>query len=128
MWLDFLDNKEGLNRIFKDQTFGERVSLQKMGFEGKDTKITLDLLEWPDAPPAKWLSQNCNTVQLTIVLGACDEVHLKSWDLTNIGDFRVNPIKGSHLLSFKFVSSMGAYFSCICGVIYLSKISAYQNA
>ncbi|WP_444915943.1 Imm50 family immunity protein [Microbulbifer sp. TRSA007] len=128
MWLDYLNSREALDRIFQDQVFGEVVELIRMSFEDRDVKIEFDLREWPGNAPIKWSDQKFNTVQVTIVLGACTEVHMKDWGSENIGEFRVEKIKDSDLYSFKFVSASGAYFSCVCDVLFFTKVSAYQNA
>ncbi|WHI45380.1 Imm50 family immunity protein [Microbulbifer sp. JMSA004] len=128
MWLDYLNSREALDRIFQDQVFGEVVELIRMSFEDRDVKIEFDLREWPENAPRKWSDQKLNTVQVTIVLGACTQIHMKDWASENIGEFRVKKIKGSDLYSFKFVSSSGTYFSCICDVLFFTKVSAYQNA
>jgi len=128
MWLQYLQPKEALDHIYKDQNFGNTIELKRISFEDLDTKIEFDLCEWPENAPQKWLKQKFNTVQVTIVLGACSEVHLKDWALANIGEFRVKKITDSELYSFKFISKSGAYFSCICDVLFFQKVSAYQNA
>jgi hypothetical protein len=128
MWLQYLQPKEALEHIFRDQKFGDTIDLKRISFDELDTTIDFDLCEWPENAPQKWLNQKFNTVQVTIVLGACSEVHLKDWALVNIGEFRVKKVKDSELYSFKFISKSGAYFSCICDVLFFQKVSAYQNA
>ena len=128
MWLEHLHSKEALDRIFKDEIFGETIELRRMSFEDLDTKIKFDLREWPKNAPRKWTEQNFNTVQIVLVLGRCSEIHLKDWAIDNVGEFRVKKIEGTELYSFKFVSASGAYFSCMCDVLLFSKVSAYQNA
>ena len=127
MWLKFLQPKEALERIYKDQTFGDNISIKRISFEGVDTKIEFDLSEWPKNAPRKWVEQKFNTVQVTLVLGACTEVNLKDWSLANVGEFRVKQLKDSELYSCKFISKSGAYFSCVCDVLFFQKVSAYQN-
>ena len=130
MWLEYLHTSEALERIFEGAKFGDTINPRKVSFEEKDIKLEFDLLEWPANPPKKWIEQNFNTIHVKIVLGACDEIVLKDWAIENVGEFRVKKLPGDNaeLYSFKFVSKAGAYISCICDVVFFSKVSAYKNA
>ncbi len=127
MWVDYAHGLEGLEKIYEGKSFGDIVELRRVLFEGRNTRIDFDLKIWPDNPPEKWVSNKYNTVQVSLILGYCDEVHLKDWAMKNVGELRVKEL-GANIYSFKFISSSGAYFSCTCDSLIISKISSYQNA
>ena len=127
MWLDFVQGKEGLERIFGNKPYGSIVELRRISFEDCTTIIEFDLQEWPENPPAKWLAQKFNTIQVKLAIGGCAEINFKDWAQANIGVFRIKELNSGVLLSFKFVSNSGAYFSCVCDALLISSISSYTN-
>ena len=127
MWVDYAYGLEELDRIFEGKSYGDLVELRRVLFENKDARIDFDLKVWPDNPPDKWVKNNFNTVQVSLMLGCCNEIHLKDWAMKNVGEFRVKELD-PNMYTFKFFSRTGAYFSCTCDSLLASKISGYQNA
>ncbi len=127
MWLKYLHSKEALELFYQDQVYANTIELRRISFEDRETKLEFDLQEWPNYAPRKWIDKKFNTVQVTIILTSCLEIHLKDWAMDNIGEFRVKKIKETELYSFKFISPSGAYFSCTCDILFCSKVSAYQK-
>jgi hypothetical protein len=78
-WVASLIDSEPLRHVFGDQKFGEaEVDLHELDVdvEGGLTLLRFNLAEFPDVPPARWLENGFNCVQLVIEISGISDLQV----------------------------------------------------
>lgn len=127
MWKQLLNNSHNIEKIFTIEPELKNILLKKIILEDlvADISIFVDLNDFPQSPPQKWLSLGYNTVELEIRLIAVSDIEIKNWNGNHYVDIKFEGIRNKNI-SFKI---SGDKFSLIgkSEFIDITKISAYKN-
>lgn len=96
LWTDYLISSKYIDSIYHENKPNlNNVDIHEIIFhrDGPKVSIRMNLNEYPENPPKKWLFQKFNTVQLTLALIDIKEVSMSGWVDTNyIADVKIDKI------------------------------------
>ncbi len=123
-WIELLSNPTPIVAVMKLVPRLEYVRLHEIILhqDGPDVLLRLDLLEYPEDPPKKWVAGQYDTAQLSLRLGRVTEIRLSGWSLDNIVDLEIVRITSG--ISIKVTHSL-LDFECVCQFLSVDKISGY---
>lgn len=102
-WIDLLIDKKSISSIFTtNEPSLAGIDLHDIVFHRDGPKITLrfNIVDYPPAPPKKWVIQKYNTVQLQLTAIDIDEVKLSGWKKSNyVLDLNISRENGFVIIS-----------------------------
>ena len=126
-WIDHLNNKLPIKSIYSlaPSLVNVRLHEVRLHQDGPRVSLRLDLNEFPDNPPRKWVAGKFNRAQLTLVLIGIDDFQMTGWNLNNIGELMIDGCSvGIHL---KF-SGPCLGINCTAQFVEVEKISGYFDS
>lgn len=87
--------------------------------------MRLDLSEFPDNPPRKWVLRKVNRVQLTLVLIEIDAFQMKGWSLNNLGELTFERCDENILVKF---TGEALLINCTARFLDVEKIAGYHDS
>lgn len=127
-WLSLVERAKAIQAIFGDldpRLEGVRLLEIDMRQDGPSIVLTIDLSDYPESPPRKWLEAKYNTVQMKLSLDSVSTVALEGWGTDNVGDIALRrEDDGAITVTFE---SDHSQFSVRCGFVFVDAISAYRD-
>ena len=125
-WIDCLDNKLPVESFYSVAPLLTDVRLHEVRLhqDGPRVSLRIDLNEFPDNPPRKWVIGKFNRAQLTLVLIDIIDFQLTGWSLNNIGNFVLDSVSGG--IQVKFIGH-SLLIDCTARFIEAEKISGYYD-
>ena len=125
-WIDCLDNKLPVESFYSVAPLLTDVRLHEVRLhqDGPRVSLRIDLNEFPDNPPRKWVIGKFNRAQLTLVLIDIIDFQLTGWSLNNIGNFVLDSFSGG--IHVKFIGH-SLLIDCTARFIEAEKISGYYD-
>ncbi len=87
--------------------------------------MRLDLNEFPDNPPRKWVLRKVNRVQLTLVLIDIDAFQMNGWSLNNFGELTLERCDKGILVKF---TGKSLRINCTARFLDVEKIAGYHDS
>lgn len=98
LWTNHLVSTQYIDSIYhSNKPSLNKVDIHEINFhrDGPKISIRINLNDYPENPPKKWVTQKFNTVQLTLSLIGIEDVKLSGWIDTNyIADIKIEKIDG----------------------------------
>lgn len=97
-WTDYLVDTRYIDSIYhKDKPNLNNVDIHEVIFhrDGPKISIRMNLNEFPVSPPAKWIAQKFNTVQIILTFVDIEDVSMSGWVDTNyIANITIEQVNG----------------------------------
>ncbi|GAA1700347.1 hypothetical protein GCM10009745_53930 [Kribbella yunnanensis] len=125
-WIAALSNPKPILAVYGGALPSlDRVYVQELTLSpnGPALVVRLDVMEFPVDPPAKWVRDEMNVVQLELTFGALQSVKVTHFSLNPICNFKIQK-NGSVTFSGE---SDSVDFQGVSDAVLLTKISAYQR-
>lgn len=121
-----MGNKLPIESIYSQAPSLDRVRLHEVRLhqDGPRISLRLDLNEFPDNPPRKWIVGNFNRAQLVLVLIDIVGVQLSGWSLNNIGELAIEGCDTG--INVKF-TGQPLQLECTARFLEVEKISGYHD-
>jgi hypothetical protein len=87
-WINTLDDNRFLKTLFPNGApLLDAIRLHEVQLhqDGPSVTLRLDLNEYPEEPPAKWLSTASNTVQIRLAGIGVEKFVIRGWASNNVG-------------------------------------------
>jgi hypothetical protein len=126
-WLEALSDTRGISAIFGgDVPALDRVAMQEISLnrDGPSATLRFDLPGYPASPPAKWLAQGFNVVQVTLLLVGVQDLSIQGWSHQGAVDLELSR-DGSTVVARGSSESMRLDVRADAAVI--TSLSAYQD-
>ncbi len=126
-WVDMVENSEFLQKLFPvpPSLTGIRILEVCLHQDGPRLTVRLNLNEYPNDPPPKWVGAAANRAQLTLMCIGVRDLELRGWSTNNLVDLRLEEVKGGvrlHADSNTFV--LHGEFDAVR----VDQIAAYQDS
>lgn len=93
--------------------------------DGPRISLRVDLNEYPDKPPRKWIGGKFNRVQLTFVLLDIKNFQVNGWSANNVGKLTLKDCDTGVSLRF---AGQSVQIDCIAHFLEVEKISGYYDS
>ncbi|WP_448886375.1 Imm50 family immunity protein [Citrobacter telavivensis] len=127
-WTTYLVDSRYIDSIYHtDKPNLNEVDVHEVIFhrDGPKVSIILNLKEYPNAPPAKWVAQKFNTVQIKIALIDIEKVEMSGWiDTTYIACVDIKKTDGK--INFNVIG-VNLRLSVEAKFMDIESISAYMK-
>ena len=126
-WLDLLQDSRGIRQVYGDNlpSLGSAEIINVVLKRGGPTVLMdVNLRTFPDNPPAKWVKQNANTVQIALELYGTERIQISGW--TTEYEVDLNLIKDHELITLSATGN-GTDIVVVANVVDIVKISAYHS-
>ena len=126
-WTNHLGNKLPVESIYSKAPSLDQLRLHEVRLhqDGPRISLRLDLNEFPDKPPKKWIAGKFNQAQLTLVLIDIDSFRMDGWGLSNIGELSLKDCDAGVHLQFNGASTQ---IDCTAQFLEVEKISGYYDS
>ncbi len=126
-WTNHLGNKLPVESLYSEPPLLDQLRLHEVRLhqDGPRISLRLDLNEFPDRPPKKWVAGKFNRIQLTLVLVDIDSFRMDGWDLNNIGDLSLKDCDAGVCLQF---DGPTLQIDCTARFLEVEKISGYYDS
>lgn len=126
-WTNHLGNKLPVESIYSKAPSLVEVRLHEVRLhqDGPRISLRIDLNEFPDNPPQKWIVGKFNRAQLTLVLIDINDFRMTGWCLNNIGDLTLNDCDAGTNLKF---TGKALRIDCTAKFLEVEKISGYCDS
>ena len=127
MILNFIENKNFLETLFKDIPQIEKFELCKLSLdrEGPAVELSMIVNKVPEMLPRKYQGQNLNASFLVLRLLPINSVVLRSWETVNIGTFEIEKVDDINKLQFLKLETKEILFKLECQFIDLISWTPY---
>jgi|688.fasta_scaffold288525_2 hypothetical protein len=126
-WIDYLGNKLAVDSVYSAAPSLVDVRLHEVRLhqDGPRVSLRLDLNDFPDNPPRKWVVGKFNRTQLTLVLIDISDFQMTGWSLNNIGDLTFDKCNVGIRVKF---AGPSLRIECTARFIEVEKISGYCDS
>jgi Immunity protein 50 len=126
-WIKYVGNKQSVESIFSKAPSLAEVRLHEIRLhqDGPRISLRLDLNEFPDNPPPKWVVGKFNRAQLTLVLIDINDFQMNGWNRNNIGELILEGRDEG--IKLKFVGQF-LRIDCFAQFLEVEKISGYCDS
>lgn len=124
-WIEHVENPVAIHSMFSVTPALEKVELHELVFhrDGPRISMRIELNDYPDEPPQRWLVQKFNRAQLILMATDIRSAELRGWQTRNTCTISVS--RGDDLLSLTLVG--GATQILIeTKFLFVDKLSGYQ--
>ena len=123
-WTDCLDSKTLIENLYPvpPSLNGVRVLEVDLHQDGPKLSMRIDLNEFPDPPPKKWVTNGFNRAQITLTFLAIKSLKINGWSRNNIVNVVVEPRSDCMSLS---VRGQGTEIDGVFSFVHVERISAY---
>jgi hypothetical protein len=127
MWTRLLGNSEAIDAVYAKapSLLKARLHEVRLHHDGPRISLRLDLNEFPEQPPSKWIVCKFNRAQLTLVLIDVQRFQMQGWSANNLGDVEIDKCDDGVQLTFRGGS---ATLECRAGFVEVEKLSGYCDS
>lgn len=128
-WLDLVDGAQALTAVFGTMVprlDGVRLHEVILHQDGPTLVLRVDLAEFPEVPPVRWLKAAHNTVQVRLALDDVLETQILGWARNNIGRLSIEPHSPSGVL-VEFAAG-DTKLRIVSKFVRLDRIDAYRDS
>lgn len=125
-WTDHLLNSERIKAIYGSEVPSlNSACIHEIRLDRRATSayISMDLLDYPSPPPAKWTSNN--TIQVELYISDIESLSVDGWASEMHPDLEIHKTHGSKI---RITSTTTPRLEIIAEWISISKISSYHNS
>ncbi|MDP2269636.1 MAG: Imm50 family immunity protein [Archangium sp.] len=90
-WIDSVGSAEFLRKLFPKAPSLHRVRILEVDLhqDGPRVLVRLDLNEFPEQAPDKWVQSNANKVQVRLMGVGVQDLEVRGWSANNIADIEI---------------------------------------
>jgi hypothetical protein len=90
-WYEFSHNPQAVTQLFSTAPALRKVPLFEVVLheDGPRLQIRLNLNDFPERPPARWIRAGYNTVQAELWFWTLTSLHIEGWTTNNIVDVHI---------------------------------------
>ena len=126
MWIGYVGNRKPIEAIYSIEPPLRDVRVIEIVLheDGPRLSVRIDINQFPDKPPKKWLDRRFNRAQLTLMFIEIHELVIRGWSVDNIVSILIHPENGSMTVTMK---GRGTEIFGRFGFIEIEKISGYHD-
>ena len=121
-----MENKKPIENLYPvtPSLDGVRVLEVNLHQDGPELTMRIDLNEFPDPPPRKWVTNGFNRAQITLVFIEVRTLKINGWSRNNIVDVLIEPRSDCVSLSIR---GQGTEIDGLFSFVAIEKISGYRD-
>ena len=95
-WINCLRNGQAIENLYSEIPSLKNVRLMEMSWHQDGPRVTMriDLNQFPDRPPRKWLAGGFNRAQVTLVFTGIANLNVRGWNVDNVVDITIEAQSG----------------------------------